>query len=396
MVAPAYRADQVGSFLRPQRVKDAHTAFTQGQLSLDALRAIEDPAILEVLELQKQIGVDVFSDGEFRRGGWSGDFADAVDGFVEGAPAVTVFNTARGNNPSERGALSRGLSPMETTAGRVAPIPRRVIGQRLQQKHRLTEHEASFLKQHAGGRPCKMTMPAASYVLARGYRPDITDQVYGNRAAALHDVASIIRSEIQALAADGMAYIQLDNPHYPDYVVDERNAQWRSVGVDPARALVEDIEADNYALSGLSGRDGVVLAMHLCRGNGGRGPDQPAGWHTAGGYDAIAEQVFGGLNVDRFLLEYDSDRAGGFEPLRFIPAGKIVVLGLVTTKSGELESPELLMRRIGEAARYVPLEQLALSPQCGFASTMAGNPLTADEQRRKLELVVSTARRVWG
>jgi 5-methyltetrahydropteroyltriglutamate--homocysteine methyltransferase len=375
---PEYRADQVGSFLRPQLVKEAHAAYAQAQLPLEQLREIEDKAILEVLDLQKQVGIDVFSDGEFRRGGWSGDFVDAVDGFVQGAPAVSVFNTERGNNPGQQ-------------AGGPA---RRIIGEKLRQKHRLTEHEANFMKAHAPGR-FKMTMPAASYVLARGYRPDITDKVYGSRAAALHDVASIIAKEIQALVDDEVAYIQLDNPHYPDYVVEERNAQWRAVGVDPQSALQEDIAADNFALSGVD-RDQAVLAMHLCRGNGGRGPDQPAGWHTAGGYDAIAEQLFGGLNVDRFLLEYDSERAGGFEPLRFIPRGKTVVLGLVTTKSGELESQDQLLRRIEEASKYVPVEDLALSPQCGFASTIAGNPLTLDEQRRKLELVVNTARRVWG
>jgi 5-methyltetrahydropteroyltriglutamate--homocysteine methyltransferase len=377
MASASYRADQVGSFLRPDNVKQAHTAYARGELPLEQLRDIEDRAIVGVLELQQQVGVDVFSDGEFRRGGWSGDFADAVDGFVSGAPAVTVFNTAAGNDPSRTGPA------------------RRIIGQRLRQKHRLTAHESGFLREHAPG-PAKMTMPAASYVLARGYRPDVTDAVYGNRRSALQDVAGIIRSEIAALAAEGIRYIQLDNPHYPDYVVEERNAQWRAVGVDPVAALAEDIEADNFALDALSQRDGVTLAMHLCRGNGGRGQDQPAGWHTAGGYDAIAEQVFGGLHVDRFLLEYDSERAGSFEPLRFIPPGKIVVLGLVTTKSGSLESRELLLRRIDEAARYVPLEQLALSPQCGFASTMAGNPLSEDEQRRKLELVVETARKVWG
>jgi len=377
-VNPAYRADQVGSFLRPQAVKDAHAAYLQGQLPLDELRAIEDRAILEVLELQQQVGVDVFTDGEFRRGGWSGDFADAVDGFVSGAPAVTVFNTARGNNPAQQ---SGGPT-------------RRIIGAKLRQKQRLTEHEASFLLAHAPG-ACKMTMPAASYVLARGYRPDVTDPVYGSRAAALQDVASIVGSEIAALVKQGVAYVQLDNPHYPDYVVEERNAQWRAVGVDPARALAEDIAADNVSLD-QARSDGVVVAMHLCRGNGGRGPDQPAGWHTTGGYDAIAEQVFGGLHVDRFLLEYDSERAGGFEPLRFVPRGKTVVLGLVTTKSGELESEEVLLRRIDEASRFIPVENLALSPQCGFASTMAGNPLTVDEEKRKLELVVSTARKVWG
>jgi 5-methyltetrahydropteroyltriglutamate--homocysteine methyltransferase len=200
---------------------------------------------------------------------------------------------------------------------------------------------------------------------------------------------------VRALVEEGVPYIQLDNPHYPDYLMAERNAQWRSIGVDPDQAILEDIEADNLALSAIP-RERVVAAMHLCRGNGGRGQDQPAGWHTSGSYDAIAERVFAGIKVDRFLLEYDSERAGGFEPLRFMPAGTTVVLGLVTTKSGELESQDLLLRRIDEAAQYVAVEDLALSPQCGFASTLAGNPLTVDEQRRKLELVVDTARKVWG
>jgi 5-methyltetrahydropteroyltriglutamate--homocysteine methyltransferase len=376
-VATPYRADQVGSFLRPPEIKEAHTAHRAGRLSVEDLRQLEDAAILRVLELQQQIGVDVFSDGEFRRGGWSGDFVESVDGYGPGEPAVTVFNTAAGNAPGQR-----------------PPAQARVITEKLRQKHRLTEHESGFLHQHAPG-PFKMTMPAASYVLARGYQPRITDQVYGTRAAALHDVASIIKNEVAALVDEGVPYVQLDNPHYPDYLSEERNAQWRALGVDPARALEEDIAADNFTLSGVD-RDKVVLAMHLCRGNGGRGQDQPAGWHTSGGYDAIAEQVFGGLQVDRFLLEYDSERAGGFEPLRFMPKGKIVVLGLVTTKSGELESEATLLRRIEEASKYVDVENLALSPQCGFASTLAGNPLTEDEERRKLELVVGTARKVWG
>jgi 5-methyltetrahydropteroyltriglutamate--homocysteine methyltransferase len=376
MVA-AYRADQVGSFLRPTALKDAHQAHGQGRLPLVELRKLEDAAILQVLELQKQVGIDVLSDGEFRRGAWSGDFADSVDGYVPGAPAVTIFNTAAGNAPQQR-----------PTAGG------RVIGDTLKRRHRLTEHESAFLREHAGG-PYKMTMPAASYVLSRGYRPEITDKVYGNRAAALHDVATIIQAEVQALVDEGVPYIQLDNPHYPDYVVEQRNAEWRALGVDPEQALREDIEADNLSVAGVD-RGKFVVAMHLCRGNGGRGQDQPAGWHTSGGYDAIAEQVFGGLDVDRFLLEYDSDRAGGFEPLRFMPRGKKVVLGLVTTKSGELEAQDTLIRRIEEAAKYVAIDDLALSPQCGFASTLAGNPLTVDEERRKLELVIDTARKVWG
>jgi 5-methyltetrahydropteroyltriglutamate--homocysteine methyltransferase len=377
-MAPAFRADQVGSLLRPHELKEAHTAYVQGRMPLEQLRQLEDQAILGVLELQKQVGIDVLSDGEFRRGSWASDFSDAVDGYVPGRPAVTVFNSARGNNPAAASPAAR----------------RGVIGEKLRPRHRLTEHEAGFLARHADG-PFKMTMPAPSYVFARAYLPEVTDNVYGSRKAALHDVASIVRSEIDALVEEGVPYIQLDNPHYPDYLMANRNAEWRSVGVDPDTAILEDIEADNFALSAVP-RDRAVAAMHLCRGNSGRGQDQPAGWHSAGSYDAIAERVFGGLNVDRFLLEYDSERSGGFEPLRHVPLSKKVVLGLVTTKSGELESRDLLLRRIDEASRYIALENLALSPQCGFASTLAGNPLSADEQRRKLELVVDTAREVWG
>ncbi len=377
-MAPAFRADQVGSFLRPPELKEAHTAHVQGRLPVEELRELEDRCIIDVLKLQQEVGIDVYSDGEFRRAGWASDFSEAVDGYVEGRPAVTVFNTERGNNPA-----------MPSPAAR-----RGVIGEKLRPRVRLTAHEAGFMAKHAPG-PFKMTMPAPSYVLSRGYHPEITNRVYGSRKEAIRAVAEIIRAEISALVEEGVPYIQLDNPHYPDYLMDDRNAEWRSVGIDPDQAMLEDIEADNYALSAVP-RDRAVAAMHLCRGNGGRGQDQPAGWHSVGSYEAIAERVFGSLDVDRFLLEYDSERAGGFEPLRFVPKGRVVVLGLVTTKSGELESEELLLRRIDEASRHIPMESLALSPQCGFASTLAGNPLSIDEERRKLELVVDTARKAWG
>jgi len=264
----------------------------------------------------------------------------------------------------------------------------RVIGDKLRQKRRLTSHEVGFLKEHAPG-PFKMTMPAATYVVTRGFKPGITDRAYASRVDVLHDAAEIIGAELKALVDEGVPYVQLDNPHYPDYISEDRREQWRSLGVDPDQALRDDIAADNASIAGLD-RSRVTVGMHLCRGNGPLGR-----WHTAGGYERIAEQVFGGIDVDRFLLEYDSERAGGFEPLRFVPRGKIVVLGLITTKSGRLESQDELVRRIDEASKYVPLEELALSPQCGFASTLVGNPLSWDEQRRKLELVVETARRVW-
>lgn len=265
-----------------------------------------------------------------------------------------------------------------------------VIGEKLRARRRLTEHESSFLKEHASGQPFKMTMPAPSYVVARGYTPGVTDKVYENRADVLRDASAIIRAEIEALIAEGVPYVQLDNPHYTDYISEEMLSQMRAVGIDSQQAMHEDVEADNATIAGFD-RDKVTIAMHLCRGNG-----QLGNWHVAGGYEAIAEQVLGRLDVDRWLLEYDSERAGGFEPLRFVPKGKQVVLGLVTTKSGALESQSVLMQRIDEATKYLSLDDLALSPQCGFSSTLVGNALTADDQRRKLDLVVSTAREVWG
>jgi 5-methyltetrahydropteroyltriglutamate--homocysteine methyltransferase len=233
-------------------------------------------------------------------------------------------------------------------------------------------------------------MPAASYIVARGYSKEVSDKVFGDRRGLLNAVAAIINAEIKALAAEGCTYIQLDNPHYPDYIVDDRRDQWRAIGVDPDEAMREDVEADNACIEGID-RANLTIAMHFCRGNGGRG-----GWHTEGGYDRIAETVFGGLDYDTLLLEYDSERAGTFEPLRYMPKDKTVVLGLVTTKSGEIEPQELIERRIDEASKYVDLGNITLSPQCGFASVMQGNPLSLEEQRRKLELVVGTARKVWG
>ncbi len=374
-----YRADQVGSFLRPQSLKDARAAHDRGEMSIDQLREVEDREILRVLAMQQQVGIDIYSDGEFRRGGWASDFQEAMDGYVPGAPPVTMtWHTP--------GAGATAVEAPPAPAGTAGFS--RVIGEKLRQKRRLNAHEAGFLNQQVPG-TFKMTMPAATYVVTRGYKPGITDKAYPNRKTVLEDAAAIINTELHALIDEGVAYLQLDNPHYPDYISEDRREQWRSLGVDADQALQDDIAADNASFAGLD-RSKATIGMHLCRGNGPLGR-----WHTAGGYERIAEAVFGGLQVDRFLLEYDSERSGGFEPLRYMPRGKLVVLGLITTKSSELESMDLLLRRIDEASKYVPLEELALSPQCGFASTLVGNPLSEDEQRRKLELVVETARKVW-
>jgi methionine synthase II (cobalamin-independent) len=378
-----YRADHVGSFLRPQEVLDAHEKFGAGQISETQMREIEDAAILQVLDLQKQAGVEIFTDGEYRRSGWAGEFPASVEGYVDGEVPVRL-------NWKLPDGSDRFADPSILTAIQQA-VPQasgRVVGAKIKPKRSMTATEVSFMKQHSPG-AFKITMPAPSYNVARGWKPGVSDKVYSSRRELLDDVAGIIKSEVQSLVQQGVTYIQLDNPHYPDYIPEDRRQQWRSIGVDPDQGLAEDLIGDNSVLEGID-RGNVIVASHICRGNG------RSAWHTQGGYEPIAEQVFGKLNVDRWLLEYDSDRAGGFEPLRFIPKGKVVVLGLITTKFGELENQDDVMRRIDEASKYVPLENLALSPQCGFASVDKGNFLSWDEQRRKLDLVVDTARKVWG
>jgi 5-methyltetrahydropteroyltriglutamate--homocysteine methyltransferase len=377
-----YRADHIGSLLRPPEVLAAHAAQARGEISLEQLREIEDKAILMVLDLQRQIGVDVLSDGEYRRSSWAGGFPEAVEGYVSSEPPIAF---------QWRMPEGTGRDAAEATQAVIRAVPQqagRVIGERIRQTKRLTGHEAPFLKEHAGG-AFKITMPAPSYVVARGFKPGVSTQVYPTRKELMDDVVSVYVDEVEWLLNQGVPYIQLDNPHYPDYIEEARRQQWRDIGVDPEKAILEDIAGDNACIAGINRTD-VTVATHICRGNG------RSAWHTQGGYEPIAEKVFGGLDVDTFLLEYDTDRAGGFEPLRFIPKGKNVVLGLITTKVGELESQDVLLRRIEEASKYVPVENLSLSPQCGFASVDQGNLISWDDQRRKLELVVDTARKVWG
>jgi 5-methyltetrahydropteroyltriglutamate--homocysteine methyltransferase len=379
---PNYRADHVGSLLRPPELLKAREDARDGRISQEQLKQIEDRSVLIALELQRQVGVEVLTDGEYRRHDWVGDFTSSVDGYVTAeVPIRFEWKLPEPVAASGQSTMRQALAEMPQQSGRV-------IGERLRLRHRLTEHEVPFLKQHAGG-VFKITMPATSYVVARGWKPGVSDKVYGSRWELAEDVARIMNAEIMALAAEGVRYIQVDNAHWPDYIPADRLAAWRSIGVDPEKAIEEDVRGDNLATRGLD-RSKITLANHICRGNG------RSAWHTEGGYEPIAEKVFGGLDVDRFLLEYDSDRAGGFEPLRFVPKGKQVVLGLVTTKVGALEKQDDLLRRIDEASKYIPTENLALSPQCGFASVEQGNLLSWDEQRRKLELVVETARKVWG
>jgi 5-methyltetrahydropteroyltriglutamate--homocysteine methyltransferase len=377
-----YRADHIGSLLRPQEVLDAHAAQARGEISLERLREIEDEAILMVLEMQRQIGLDVLSDGEYRRSSWAGGFPEAVDGYVPSdMPIAFQWRMPDGLDSASDASVQAALRSVPQQAGRV-------IGEKIRQVRRLTGHEAPFLKEHAGG-PFKVTFPAPSYIVARAFKPGVTTQAYATRADLMADVSEIYKDEVRYLLEQGVPYIQLDNPHYPDYIEEGRRAQWRAIGIEPETAIQEDIAGDNACIAGID-RQHVTIATHICRGNG------RSAWHTQGGYEPIAEAVFGGLDVDTFLLEYDTDRSGGFEPLRFIPKGKNVVLGLITTKVGAMESQDVLLRRIEEASKYVPIENLSLSPQCGFASVDQGNLISWDDQKRKLALVVETARKVWG
>ena len=361
-----YRADQVGSFLRPAELLEARRAAAPDP---ERLRALEDRHILRVLATQRELGFEVFTDGELRRKNFMSDFTDAVEGFDHGDAVARAWQAGGTVAP-----------PVSSVTG--------IVTAKLRQLRRLTAHELPFLKAHGPG-AIKMTLPSATQFPAIAYKRGVTDQVYPSHSDLLWDVVAIMKGEVRALVAEGVQYVQIDAPRY-SYYVDPRWRDWirTEMGLDPAAALDEAVRADNACLEGAR-RAGVTLAIHLCRGN------NRSHWYAEGGYDPIAEQLFGTLQVDRFLLEYDDERSGTFEPLRFVPRGKTVVLGLVSSKRSQLESRDQLMRRIEAAARYVPLEHLALSPQCGFASTMDGNLIEEADQWAKLRLVVETARQVW-
>jgi len=362
----ADRAEHVGSLLRPPELLQARAAFAEKRLNQEQLKESEDRAILDALAKQTAAGLDRITDGEFRRGSWLTDMADAVEGFVR--DRVVLDWKGPGGGPEVSSANA--------------------VGAKLRKTRHLTAHEVPFLL-GSSERSFKVTLPAPSNFVVCSYRPGLSEQFYSTRAELLRDLTAIIRDEVRWLVSQGVTYIQFDAPYYTHYLDPQHRARMQEEGRDPDRELAEGIAGDNAALAEVP-RDRVTVATHVCRGN------SRSRWFTEGGYDLIAERLFGSLKVDRFLLEFDDERSGGFEPLRWVPAGKSVVLGLVTTKGAKLESQDGLRRRLDAAARYVPLERLALSPQCGFASVAAGNLLSMDEQWRKLELVANTARKVWG
>jgi 5-methyltetrahydropteroyltriglutamate--homocysteine methyltransferase len=360
------RVDQVGSLLRPPALLEARQARQAGKLSDAALTKLEDEAILAALRGQSATHQQVYVDGEFRRTGFMTGFPDSVEGFVQDAYTPIAWKGGAGNE---------GPSPNTQL----------VIGHRLKSKKRIAKHEADFLKQHAPG-PFKITLPSPVNFAVMFWRRGVSEGAYPTAGDFLTDAASILAREAQALANEGTPYIQLDAPVYTHWADDSLTAKYQQAGFDMDRFLSESIASENTILDAAAP---ATTGVHLCRGNSmGR-------WLADGGYDKIAEKLFNELRCDRLLLEYDSPRAGDFAPLRFVPKNKIVVLGLITTKHGELETADELVRRVDEAARYLPVEQLALSPQCGFASSGRGNPLTEEEQWRKLELASAVAETVW-
>ena len=362
-----YRADHVGSFLRPA---DLLQARQTASVNADQLRELEDRQILRVLAKQKELGFEIFTDGELRRRNFMSDLTDALEGFDLGEALTRTWKAG---------------SAEETSAIRVMGI----VTAKLRQVRPLTGHELPFLKKNSPG-PIKMTLPSATQFPAIAFKRGVTDKVYEDHSALLWEIVGIMKQDIAKLSADGVSYIQIDAPRY-SYFMDPKWREWirTEMKVEPDAMLDESLRADNACLRAARS-PGVTVAIHLCRGN------NRSHWYAEGGYDAVAEKLFGTLDVDAFLLEYDDERSGTFEPLRFVPRGKTVVLGLVSSKLSRMESGDELVQRIKEASNYVPLENLALSPQCGFASTMEGNMLTEDEQWDKLRLVVETARRVWG
>ena len=367
-----FHTDHVGSLLRPPELIAARNRFANGEIEQEQLTEAENSAIDEVLAKQKAIGIDVVSDGEFRRAGWYEGFRTAVDGFI----------------PHERSSLAVWKGPSGDMATKeLRERASAVIGEKLRLRRPFTAVESAYLSTHGCDR-FKITMPGCSTFL-HFFEPGVTEAAYRDRDELLADIVSIYKQEVDRLVSEGVPVIQIDSLRYGDAMDPTMRSIWESRGVDPMSIVRQTLDADNEVLA-RADVPGIVRAMHICRGN------HRSAWLGEGGYEPVADLLFNELNVDRYLLEYDDERSGGFEPLRYVPDNKVVVLGLVTTKTGELESRDELTRRIHEAAQYVPLQNLALGTQCGFASTELGNLLTIDEQWRKLELIVETADAVWG
>jgi 5-methyltetrahydropteroyltriglutamate--homocysteine methyltransferase len=373
------RVDQVGSLLRPKKLKDVYARHGRGAASDALLREAQDEAIHALVLQQEARGLPVLTDGECRRLNFQDSFVESVSGFVPEKQTLQFQESrTQGGQALERGQPDSAKTDPKLQYWR--PITQRL---RLSENQPLKEwrYTAKLTK-----KPVKVSLLSPDRICENFERQN-SAAVYADLEEYLADVVSICRRLVTQLADAGCPYVQIDAPSYTAYVDAQSLEAMRAAGIDPAAKMERSMMADNAIIGGVRG---VTFGIHLCRGN------VRSMWHREGAYDAIAERLFNTLKHERFLLEYDTERAGGFEPLRFVPRNKIVVLGLVSTKVPELENPDALKRKIDEAARYLPLEQLALSPQCGFSSNIVGNLLTEEDQWRKFDLVREVAADIWG
>jgi 5-methyltetrahydropteroyltriglutamate--homocysteine methyltransferase len=366
---PPFRADHVGSLLRPKKLLDARAAFAAGRLPREELRAVEDEAIGEAVRMQEEVGLRSATDGEFRRASWHMDFIYQLGGIVRSKESLKVhFHNQQGD--------------LDFTA----PVP--FVTSKIRLDRTIFGDDFRKLKESVRTATPKLTIPSLSMVHYRGGRAAIDKAVYPDLEEFWSDLVAAYAEEVRRLGELGCTYLQFDDTSLA-YLNDPHQREEMSARGDDAEHLhLRYIRNINAALAKKPA--GMSITTHMCRGN------FRSSWVAEGSYDFVAEALFNELRVDGFFLEYDDARSGGFEPLRFVPRGKRIVLGLVTTKRGALEKKEDLKRRIEEASRFVPLEQLCLSPQCGFSSTVEGNALGYEEQVAKLRLIVETAREVWG
>jgi 5-methyltetrahydropteroyltriglutamate--homocysteine methyltransferase len=358
-----WRSDVVGSLLRPAFLMDARARQARGEITPAEFKAVEDRAVEEAVALQEAAGLDVVTDGEMRRLAFYGHLVDALEGFDSRAGWSITFRD---------------------TAGQQAVLERPVVVEKLRWRRQMAVEEFTYLRGRTQN-AVKVTLLSAQQAAAY-YDPEKSHAAYATRDAYLADLVDFTRREIAELRRLGCTYIQIDAPQYAALLDETIREGYRQRGSDPDKMLDACIELDNAIIGGHAG---VTFGIHICRGN------HKSMFYASGGYDRIAQHIFSRARFHRFLLEYDDERSGTFEPLRYVPDDRVIVLGLVSSKTPRMESEDVLRDRIAEAAAIVPLERLALSSQCGFASTHEGNRLSPDDQRRKLELVARTAAAVW-
>jgi 5-methyltetrahydropteroyltriglutamate--homocysteine methyltransferase len=369
------RVDLVGSLLRPQELKDAFARYGEGKATETEIKQAQDDAIREVVARQAAHDLPIVVDGEFRRTSFMESFA-VVAGVEEWQAGVKTYHESLKRSDDGESTTHRGQDPIL--------LNRKRVTQRLKLLRNALLDDFRFT-QSLTDRPVKVTLIGPDRI-QQCYDSAASRSVYPSTDEFLRDVVAVERQMLEQLAPAGCHYVGIDGPGYTAYVDPDSLTAMRARDEEPMVTMERSIRADNEVIANFPG---VTFGIHICRGN------RQSMWHREGRYDAIAEKLFNGLNHQRLLLEYDSERAGNFEPLRFVPKGKIAVLGLITTKTGRIESVDELRRRIDEAARYLPLEQMALSPQCGFASSLRGNLLSEEEQFRKLDVMLETARKVW-